>query len=519
MCSLSLRAISLTVAVLYAWTAAPVADTARVLAVETMCGKSHWNFMSSVLRALTDAGHSVTVFTPFPEGDRENYTELDTSAGFPSTGDQDVTMMLKNFSDPYKFVRTFSTVSKWICKAIYDDDRLAAIMRDGGMGGLPFDVLIIEPVLGVDCVSHIAAALHLPAIYVIPSPMITFEEPKFTGYVSNPAYVSHLMARHAVPGTFVQRLSNIVLSVYTAVTINYNDWSEKTRDPRPYHLSPPVGPSIIFQNSHYITEAARPVPPNVIDVGGIHLRPAKSLPKDIKDFIEDSPHGVIYFTFGSTVKLSSLPDHVAKAFEEALAQVPQKVLWKYEGEIKHKQKNVMTRKWFPQREILLHPKVKLFISHGGISGVYEAVDAGVPVLGFPLFYDQPRNVENLVHNGMAISMDLLTVTKDSLLKAISELINDEKYTKKAKTNSALFKDRPMTPAQSVAYWTEYVIRRHGAPHLKYHSHNIAWYQYFLLDVTATVAAFVFFAVFAFCKLLNVAFMYVTNKSQVKIKSR
>lgn len=75
----------------------------------------------------------------------------------------------------------------------------------------------------------------------------------------------------------------------------------------------------------------------------------------------------------------------------------------------------------------MHPNVKLFISHGGISGVYEAVDAGVPVLGFPLFYDQPRNVDNLVEAGMGISMDLLTLQKDELLKNILELINNEKY--------------------------------------------------------------------------------------------
>jgi glucuronosyltransferase len=74
----------------------------------------------------------------------------------------------------------------------------------------------------------------------------------------------------------------------------------------------------------------------------------------------------------------------------------------------------------------VHPKVKLFISHGGISGVYEAVDAGVPVLGFPFFYDQPRNLENLVDAGMAISMDLLTVNKETLLNAVVQLVNEEK---------------------------------------------------------------------------------------------
>lgn len=70
------------------------------------------------------------------------------------------------------------------------------------------------------------------------------------------------------------------------------------------------------------------------------------------DFIEDSPHGVIYFTFGSTVKLSSLSEHIENAFKEAFRQIPQRVLWKYENEMEDKPKNVMIRNWFPQREIL-----------------------------------------------------------------------------------------------------------------------------------------------------------------------
>lgn len=74
----------------------------------------------------------------------------------------------------------------------------------------------------------------------------------------------------------------------------------------------------------------------------------------------------------------------------------------------------------------MHPNIKLFICHGGISGVYEAVDAGVPVLGFPVFFDQPRNLKNLVDAGMAISLDLLSVSKDTFISSVTELINNEK---------------------------------------------------------------------------------------------
>lgn len=79
--------------------------------------------------------------------------------------------------------------------------------------------------------------------------------------------------------------------------------------------------------------------------------------------------------------------------------------------------------------LLVHPNVKLFISHGGISGVYEAVDAGVPVLGFPLYYDQPRNLQSLVDAGMAITMELLSITEQRFLYSIKELLHNTKYDK------------------------------------------------------------------------------------------
>jgi len=50
--------------------------------------------------------------------------------------------------------------------------------------------------------------------------------------------------------------------------------------------------------------------------------------------------------------MTSLPKHIKKAFMDALAQIPQRVLWKYEDEIENIPKNCMVKKWLPQREIL-----------------------------------------------------------------------------------------------------------------------------------------------------------------------
>lgn len=70
------------------------------------------------------------------------------------------------------------------------------------------------------------------------------------------------------------------------------------------------------------------------------------------EFINGSPNGIILFTFGSIVSISKLPENIQRIFIETLAQLPQRVLLKYEGKMENKPKNVMTKEWLPQRDIL-----------------------------------------------------------------------------------------------------------------------------------------------------------------------
>lgn len=83
--------------------------------------------------------------------------------------------------------------------------------------------------------------------------------------------------------------------------------------------------------------------------------------QDILEFIEDSPNGVVLFTFGSTVAITSIPVDILNAFKEALAQLSQRVLLKYEGIMEDKPNNVMTKEWFPQRDILCKISFNLFV--------------------------------------------------------------------------------------------------------------------------------------------------------------
>ena len=56
-------------------------------------------------------------------------------------------------------------------------------------------------------------------------------------------------------------------------------------------------------------------------------------------------------------------------------------MWKWESEeMQDKPDNIMLSKWLPQQDILAHPKLKLFITHGGQSSTQEALCHKKPVV-------------------------------------------------------------------------------------------------------------------------------------------
>lgn len=123
--------------------------------------------------------------------------------------------------------------------------------------------------------------------------------------------------------------------------------------------------SLILVNSHRSTSKPRPLMPGIVYVGGAHIKPPKPLPLEIQEFIDNSEHGVILFSLGSTLKSSNLPEARVQLFLKAFSKLKQRVIWKYEDESLEVPPNVLIKKWLPQSDILAHSNVVLFITHGG----------------------------------------------------------------------------------------------------------------------------------------------------------
>jgi glucuronosyltransferase len=69
------------------------------------------------------------------------------------------------------------------------------------------------------------------------------------------------------------------------------------------------------------------------------------------------------------------------------------------------------------------------------------------------------------------------------------------------------------------YWTEYVIRHHGAPHMRTAGADLPLYQYLLLDVTAALLITFLSFVFVIYFILKKLFSFICGIVQATAKNK
>jgi len=243
------------------------AGAANILAVQTIAGKSHWNVMRAVLRALTDRGHTVTVFTPFTDGDRPGYTEVDVFEQAVVFLAMDATFLIEKFGSVRNTMPSMVNFSRPSCDTTYGHRRMADIMD--GAADRKFHLVVTEPMVS-ECVAYAATELRVPVAYVVPFPILTYLERPFTGHVPNPATAGHVLSGRGTPGTFAERFANVALTLYCSALKWYAERQLRRAEPRPYDAVDLVRSSVIFANTHFITEPARPRTPDVVQIGGTY---------------------------------------------------------------------------------------------------------------------------------------------------------------------------------------------------------------------------------------------------------
>ncbi|XP_019818411.2 UDP-glucuronosyltransferase 2B31-like isoform X2 [Bos indicus] len=305
--------------------------------------------------------------------------------------------------------------------------------------------------------------------------------------------------------TFMERVKNMIYVLYFDFWFQIFDektWNEFYSEVlgRPTTLLETVGKADMWLiRTYWDFEFPRPVLPNFEFVGGLHCKPAKPLPQEMEEFVQSSgENGIVVFTLGSMI--SNITEEKVNVIASALAQIPQKVLWRYDGKKPDTLgPNTRLYKWIPQNDLLGHPKTKAFITHGGTNGIYEAIYHGIPMVGLPLFADQPDNIARVKAKGAAVRVDLETMSSRDLLNALKEVINNPAYKEKAMWLSTIQRNQPIKPLDRAVFWIEFVMRHQGAKHLRPAAHNLTWFQYHSLDVIGFLLACVATVVFVTTK--------------------
>ncbi|GAB0090842.1 hypothetical protein DMENIID0001_056070 [Sergentomyia squamirostris] len=482
----------------------------NILMVYPSYSESHVIVASGLLKGLTKFGHEVTMVSSFPQKNPvKNYRAI--IVPYEINKDAVVTKQMQSAGNLWTFY-----------SEMHNKFNYAFELSNRTMSVPEFRKIMDEETFDIVLIGFIGQFL----VGLRFSPLATFQiiNSPF-GNPSSIAYSSYFLLGYHGQMTFMQRVKNfMMLGVDILIQIYSKEFYERPyyesnfpRDKFPEFDEALKKASLALINSHFSQTSPRANVPAVVDVGGVHIEDeGEPLSPNVQEFLDSATEGAILFTFGSNIKTSFLPEEKIRIILDTFGTFRQKVLFKWEeSDLPGKPDNVLISKWMPQRNILAHRNIKLFVTHGGLGSVAEAKYFGVPIVGVPFFNDQMANVMKAADEGWAYYLDFTNLTIETFTEALKEVLNNPKYRETVQKMAQIFKDRPQTALETANFWIEYVIRHNGAPHLQSQSVHLNILQRNSLDVIAFLIGMCFLVF----KLTLIIVKFVWRKLSEKFITR
>ncbi|XP_037732288.1 UDP-glycosyltransferase UGT5 isoform X2 [Drosophila subpulchrella] len=466
------------------------------LMILNSAGRSHFNVGHALAKGLVQAGHEISVVSVYPlKKPIPRYHDINVPNVFKVMGG-DIAALWESIQKPLtqKLIDHYQMGFR-ITRGLFEDPNFQELLKSNQS----FDAVICETFYN-DAHYGLAEHFNAPLIGLSTGGGLTF----ITDMVGSPApasFVPHIMLPFNDHMSLYERLLNVAFLAYERLLLDYyylpgqeQLYKEFFPGNKRCFYEMRRNASLVLINQHVSLSFPRPYSPNMIEVGGMHIDGKLSpLPEKIERFINESEHGAIYFSMGSNLKSKDLPPAKVQEILRAFSGLKQRVLWKFELEdLPNKPENVYISDWFPQTDILAHPKVLAFVTHGGMLSTTESIYHGKPVIGLPIFSDQFFNMAHAEQTGYGIMLDFKTLNAKEFREAIERITSEPSYTKVVQGMSFRYRDQQQTPLEKAIYWVEHVTRHQGAAYLQSAAQRLNWWQYHNVDVLLIIFGGVFF---------------------------
>ncbi|CAD5235526.1 unnamed protein product [Bursaphelenchus xylophilus] len=219
---------------------------------------------------------------------------------------------------------------------------------------------------------------------------------------------------------------------------------------------------------------------------------------ELKAFMEDkTSKGTIYLAFGSVVQWSAAPQHTVNALFSALNKLTDyRIIVSSKSDIHFDLKpHFKIVSWAPQVGILNHKSTVMFISHGGIKSVKEAICSATPTVFFPLFAEQAGNGRQLAKKKVAGLINKFTISEHNVAKEVNKILTDPSYQTRMNKLREHYKAGPISNLEMAVHLTNRIIKKNGKnTWFKRKGIELSWVQYLYLDLFSIVAVALYIVV-------------------------
>uniref|UniRef100_A0A7G3B3G6 Putative udp-glucuronosyl and udp-glucosyl transferase n=1 Tax=Lutzomyia longipalpis TaxID=7200 RepID=A0A7G3B3G6_LUTLO len=471
----------------------------RILAIFPVPSKSNSIIGETLVRELKSHGHQITYVTPYRMREGSEAVQeifIDGTVAFARNEEY-----LKELHQPHSVLETITQSifgSAELVNFTLSHKEVQKLLRSDAS----YDLLIVDSFM-MDALLGFANHYKVPSVVVCTTASNKWTD-ELVGNPYNPAYSPNLFLGSPNKMTFTERIVNALLSLF--VEISYQYLYLPAQEALYQRFFAPLQPkdgklpaledlihnvSSVFVNSHPGFHYPRALMPNIVEIGGIHIREPKKLPADVDRLYTLATGGVIVLTLGSTTRSKDMQKEKRDAFNRVFKEMPDVgIFWKWEdAQMPGQVDNVIIGPWLPQFDLLMFGNnTKLLITDGGISSIYEAIFSGTPVLGIPMHGDQHFNMRLAEEAGFGRTLRYDTLTEDIIREAVVDMLKNETYRRNAERVSRQMQDNPLSVKEKAMHSIEMILRTGGARHLRSPSLDLSIWQLYLVDVTLCIVA-------------------------------